>query len=308
MHFHFLAVPYDSGRKQERMGRGPSALLGAGLHEIVSGLGLADTCEILECRDEHMAEIRSTFTLASQISERVSSVHALGGASVVLSGNCNGALGTIAGLGTSSTAVLWFDAHGEFETPETTRSGFLDGMGLAIGTGACWRNLSEQIVRFSPIPPQHITLVGVRQLGAKEEQNLGRSGIHVIRAESVRQEAHLGALKTAAEAARHCTSLYIHFDLDALDSSIASWNSWTSPGGLSVEQIASIVREFALRLPIGAIGFASYEPAADSDEEGAKAAGRLLLACVDALDARGASIEAESRAAGASFGHAILSE
>ncbi len=290
------------------MGRGPSVLLGAGLREVVSAQGLEETCEILECRDEHMAEIRSTFTLASQISERVSGIHAVGGMSIVLSGNCNGALGTIAGLGTSSTAVLWFDAHGEFETPETTRSGFLDGMGLAIGTGACWRNLSEQIVRFSPIPPQHITLVGVRKLGAEEEQNLGGSGIHVISAESVRQQTHPAVLKAAVEAARHCTSLYIHFDLDVLDSGIASWNSWTSAGGLNVEQITLIVREFASSLPIDAIGFASYEPAADSDEEGAKAAGKLLLACVEALKARGPSIEDRTGAAGASSGHAILSE
>lgn len=307
MHVHLLAVPYDSGRKQERMGRGPLALLDAGLPEIVAAQGLASTCEILECRDEHMAEIHSTFTLASQISERVSGVHALGGVSVVLSGNCNGALGTIAGLGSSSTAVLWFDAHGEYETPETTRSGFLDGMGLAIGTGACWRNLSQQIVGFKPTPPKQITLVGVRQLGTEEERNLGRSGIHVIPAESVRQQTHLDALKAAAEAARHCTALYIHFDLDALDSDLASWNSWTSPGGLSVEQIAGVVREFASRLPIGALGFASYEPAADGDEKGAQAAGKLLLACMEALKTRGASGERRSHT-GASFGHAILSE
>ncbi len=289
------------------MGRGPYALLGAGLREIVSAKGIEETCEILECRDEHMAEIRSTFTLACQISERVSAIHALGGTSVVLSGNCNGALGTIAGLGTSSTAVLWFDAHGEFETPETTRSGFLDGMGLAIGTGACWRKMSERIVGFDPIPPQHITLVGVRSLGAEEERNLGRSGIHVIRAESVRQQSHLAALKSAVEAARHCTSLYIHFDLDALDSGVASWNSWTSPGGLNVDQIITIVREFSARLPIGALGYASYEPAADSDEEGAKAAGELLIACLEAMKAEGAAAEGR-RLPGPPFGHAILSE
>ncbi|MGA7413547.1 MAG: arginase family protein [Bryobacteraceae bacterium] len=307
MHVHLLAVPYDSGRKQERMGRGPLALLDAGLPEIIAAQRLEATCEILECRDEHMAEIRSTFTLASQISERVSGVHALGGVSVVLSGNCNGALGTIAGLGSSSTAVLWFDAHGEYETPETTHSGFLDGMGLAIGTGACWRNLSQQIVGFNPIPRKHITLVGVRQLGTEEERNLGRSGIHVIPAESVRQQTHLDTVKAAAEAARHCTSLYIHFDLDALDSELASWNSWTSPGGLSVEQISSVVREFASRLPVGAVGFASYEPAADRDEDGAKAAGKLLLACMEMLKTRGTSGEGRSRT-GASFARAILSE
>src|SRR5208283_3872038 len=283
MHVHFLAVPYDSGRKNERMGRGPAALLGGGLRELVSGQGLAATSETIECRDEHLAEIRSTFTLANQISERVSAVHALGGVSVVLSGNCNGALGTIAGLGTSSTAVLWFDAHGEFETPETTRSGFLDGMGLAIGTGACWRNLSKQIVRFTPIPPRHIAIVGVRQMEAEEEQNISRSGIHVILAESVRKQAHLAAVKAAAEAARQCTSLYIHFDLDALDPTISPLNRWATPDGLSVDQILSVVREFASRMPIGAVGFASYEPAADADETGVKAAGDLLFACVEAI-------------------------
>jgi len=290
MHVHFLAVPYDSGRKHERMGRGPAALLGAGLRELVSGQGFDVTSEFLECRDEHLAEIRSTFTLANQISEGVSAVHALGDMSVVFTGNCNGALGTIAGLGTSSTAVLWFDAHGEFETPETTRSGFLDGMGLAIGTGACWRNLSKYIVRFTPIPPHYITLVGVRQLESEEEQNLSHSGIHVIRGESVRQHTHLAATEAAADAASHCTSLYIHFDLDVLDPCIVSWNRWSPPGGLNVEQMILIIREFTSRLPIGAIGFGSYEPAADPDEDGPKVAGQLLLTCVEALKARGPSV------------------
>jgi arginase len=281
MHVHFLAVPYDSGRKQERMGLGPAALLDSGLLKLVSGQGIAATSEVVECRDEHLAEIRSTFTLANQTAERVSAMHASGGISIVLTGNCNGALGTIAGLGTSSTAVLWFDSHGEFETPETTRSGFLDGMGLAIGTGACWRHLSQQIVQFTPIPARHITLVGVRQLGVEEEQNLSGSGIHVIGAESVRQQTHLPALGAAAAAAANCSSLYIHFDLDVLDPGVAAWNRWTPPGGLNVKQIVHIVREFASRFPIGAIGFASYDPAADTHGEGARVAGELLLACLE---------------------------
>jgi arginase len=286
MHVHFLAVPYDSGRKQERMGLGPAALIDSGLLKLVSGQGVAATSEIIDCRDEHLAEIRSTFTLANQIAERVSATRANGGMSIVLTGNCNGALGTITGLETSSTAVLWFDAHGEFETPETTRSGFLDGMGLAIGTGTCWRHLSQQIVRFTPIPSPHITLVGTRQLGVEEEQNLSQSGIHVITAESVRQQTHLTALGSAAAAAANCTSLYVHFDLDVLDPGVASWNPWTPPGGLNVKQIVPIVREFASRFPIGALGFASYDPAADTNGEGARVAGELLLACLETSQPR----------------------
>ena len=269
------------------MGRGPSALLG-GLREIASEQGDPVTCEILECRDEHMAEIRSTFTLASQTSERVSEVRAEGATPVVLSGNCNGALGTIAGLGASSTAVLWFDAHGEFETPETTRSGFLDGMGLAIATGTCWRNMSEQIARFTPVPAEHITLAGLRKVGAEEDQNLGDSGIHVVRADAFHRGSHLAAARAACEAAGDCRSLYIHFDLDALDSGVGSWNRWTENGGLTIDHIGDAVREFAGRIPIGAIGFGSYEPAADGDGEAAKAAAKLMLVCLEAMKARGA--------------------
>jgi arginase len=288
MNVHFLAVPYDSGHRQERMGRGPVVLLESGLLKLVSEQGATVTSEILESGEEHVAEIRSTFTLASQISERVSAIRALGGQSIVLSGNCNGALGTIAGLGSSTTAVLWFDAHGEFETPETTRSGFLDGMGLAIGTGVCWRNVAGQIAGFRPIPPSHITLVGVREMGSEEEENLSNSGIHVIRAESIRRQQHHDVVATALEKVQHCTSLYIHFDLDVLDPAVAAWNRWCPPAGLSVEQIVDMVREFAPHLPIGAIGFASYEPSADGDRQGARVAGELLLTCLEATKSRGA--------------------
>ena len=67
---------------------------------------------------------------------------------VVLAGNCNSYVGTLAGLETDRAGVSWFDAHGDFNTPETTTTGFLDGMGLAMASGRCWKAMPETIAWF----------------------------------------------------------------------------------------------------------------------------------------------------------------
>ena len=69
---------------------------------------------------------------------------------LVLAGNCNAAVGVVAGLGPGA-AVLWCDAHADFNTPETTTGGFLDGMGLATVTGRCWTSMAARVPGFVPV-------------------------------------------------------------------------------------------------------------------------------------------------------------
>ena len=66
------------------------------------------------------------------------------------------------GAGGGGTDVVWFDAHGEATTPETTTSGFLDGMGISILTGRCWRTMAASIPGFEPLPGKRIALLGAR--------------------------------------------------------------------------------------------------------------------------------------------------
>lgn len=83
---------------------------------------------------------------------------------IILSGNCgSAALSAVAALNPREIAIIWFDAHADFNTPETSQSGFLDGMGLAILTGRCWRRLAERFHSFRPVPDTHVTQVGVRE-------------------------------------------------------------------------------------------------------------------------------------------------
>src|SRR6478735_11713834 len=95
---------------------------------------------------------------------------------VVLSGNCLAAVGVIAGLG-EGTGVIWIDAHGDFNTPQTTTRGFLDGMTLATATGKCWVELANGIEGFMPVPEDAVVLIGARDLDPGEKAALARSSI-----------------------------------------------------------------------------------------------------------------------------------
>jgi len=170
----------------------------------------------------------------------------------VLSGNCNVAVGAIAG--SRPAGVVWFDAHGEATTPETTTSGFLDGMGISILTGRCWRTMATSIPGFEPLPGNRIALLGARDLETAEDELLGWLGVR-----------------------RECDGMgdvYTHFDLDVLDPSEAVWNQWAPPDGMTVQAVIERVRRLSPR----AAGFASYDPDADRDGKGVRAAAAILEA------------------------------
>jgi arginase len=92
----------------------------------------------------------------------------------VLSGNCNSALGTLAGLNERNCGMIWFDAHGDFNTPKTTESTFLDGMGMAIAAGHCWKKLATTIPWFSPLLDSNIIHVGGRDFDRGEREGCCR--------------------------------------------------------------------------------------------------------------------------------------
>lgn len=276
MKIHALEAPYDSGRFKERMGLGPSSLLKAGLVSRLRFLGHEVVINRIHIADEFACEIKMTFAVANRVSAAVSKARAQGALPVVLSGNCNTAVGTISGLDPARTGVLWFDAHGEFHTPETTQSGFLDGMGLAIATGQCWRRLSESIQNFSRVPPKNIILAGVRDVDEEEQELLDKSGIQQIPAKEIRERGIAPLLNPALQSLRRrVDSMYVHFDLDVCDSSVANWNEWSMSGGVSLSDMEGALELLAGGPPIAALGFASFNPQIDPDRSH-EAARKLL--------------------------------
>jgi arginase len=137
-----LAVPYDSGHRGVRMGGGPEHLLRGGIEGKLADGRRQVRARIVEARSPFRAEIATAFELFRRVSERVGAAVEAGSFPLVLSGNCNNIVGVVAGLAGSSpdeVGIVWFDDHADFNTPETTTTGFLDGMGLAIAVGEVGR-------------------------------------------------------------------------------------------------------------------------------------------------------------------------
>src|SRR5712671_1661390 len=189
MNLQLLAVPYDSGNLRARMGAGPEALLTAGLEQALRDNGHSVHTKVAElAADSWHSEIQTSFQLMRMLSVGVRDARESGRLPIVLAGNCNTAVGTLAGLGADSTAVAWFDAHADFNTPETTASGFLDGTAVAIVTGRCWTQLAATVPGFEPVPDNRVCLIGTRDIDSLEGGLLDESAVDVIEPRKLRSD------------------------------------------------------------------------------------------------------------------------
>ncbi|MDP5183038.1 arginase family protein [Blastococcus sp. BMG 814] len=273
-----LGVPYDSGHRDRRMGAGPTALAAAGAADRLRAAGHEVIDEVVEPASPWNAELRTAFELHRLVAAAATEALAVGQVPVLLAGNCNTTLGVLAALtGTARRiGLVWLDAHGDFNTPETDTSGFLDGQGLAIAVGRCWTALAAGISGFRPLPERDVLLVGARDLTEAQLQVLHDSGVTWLppaRARVLRAvEDALDALATRVDA------VHFHVDLDVHDPSIAPANTYAADDGLTAEQVRAVLAATAARMPVVSGALASWDPTCDVE-------GRMLATALDLLEA-----------------------
>jgi arginase len=261
MNIRLLLVPYDSGQRGVRMGAGPEHLLQTGLKEHLTAQGHTADEKFIEAGPQNWrAEVQTSFELMRKIAEGVGEARTAQRFPVILSGNCNASIGVISGLG-PNTGIVWLDAHGDFNTPQTTTSGFLDGMSLATATGRCWVELARSIKGFEPVPEEKVVLLGARDLDPGEETALSRSKIVRLGVDAT----SIGVEPVLASLGRGISSCYLHFDLDALDLTEGRANSYSARGGFSRPDVQRTLTTVAKNLPVKALTVAGYDPSFDKD-------------------------------------------
>jgi arginase len=228
------------GQKDTDVGLGPTRYLEGGLGSLVQSGGHQMTLIPIEAGFSARAEV-----VNSALAGVVAGAVATGAFPLVVAGNCNSCLGTLPALRPSGLGIVWFDAHGDFHTPETSISGNLDGMALGFATG--------QFVDES-----RTMLVGVRDLEAGEKQRVAASRMRVIPAADW-SDGFVSKNLPPAE------RVYVHIDMDVIDAAINPGVNFRGAGGLSFNQVETALRTVAGRYPIAAAALTNYNPTRDVD-------------------------------------------
>lgn len=246
---------------------GPKRLLEAGAVEVVASRGLGVTVE----RARRPMPFRDTATSAAEVNKQVAALVRKGSEArqlpVILSGSCNVSLGVLAGFEHAGWGAVWLDAHADFNTPESTTSGFFAGMSTAVVTGHCYRDYWAQIGDNTPLAEGAIVMFGVRNVSPEaERERLSASAIEVVGwCDGNPERDPLAALDELAHRVR---DVYLHVDFDAFSPEVAPGIvDEPVPGGLSQEDAERIIRATAERFRLRAATLATYTPELDRDEK-----------------------------------------
>jgi arginase len=262
-----LAVPYEVGALRMGVGRGPERLIEAGAQKALSSHGAEVSVEMIELKDDGRdrsgaSEAKAAFELIGLVADGVRNAIDDGAFPVLLSGSCFAGIGMVTGMGERSPGVVWFDAHGDFNTPESTIDGYFDGMPLAILTGGAWRTMINGR-EIRTVPETAVVLAGARDFDPMEQLRLDSSSVHHLPPGEVNSDDAVA--RAADDMDPPPTGLYLHLDLDVLDSEEARVNIYSVPDGLRAAQLTSQVRSLLETRPVRAVSLTAYDPECDPE-------------------------------------------
>jgi arginase len=249
MAVELIVVPYALGREGVGMGAGPLALEAA----TAEALG-AERVERIGLSAPFGNETGACFDLNRQVARAVAAARTRGSLPVVLTGNCHTQQAVVAGLRSDELGLVWLDCHADFHTPETTESGFFDGMGLSMTVGDCWTGLCATVPGFEPLPARRVVLGGVRDLEPGERRRLDSSDVFEL------EPSRIGQLGTALPEAQRVS---LHIDLDVLDPAFGQANQYAVAPGVSPDDLLEAMRAVVERSELAALTFSAYDPAFD---------------------------------------------
>jgi arginase len=295
-----VKMPYRGERNLPDLSDSPDYLETGGLSKLVEqqGCRLRPTSTVALAPEERKAygEWNRLGLANGQLARIVAAEVKEGGFPIGLLANCSSIMGMLGGLqrsGPSSrplrVGLVFIDAHGDFNTPETTLSGMLGGMPVAISAGMCLTRLRLKSGLDPALPERHIILAGARDLDPLEQDLLDRSAVERLSVEDIKaRSASIAAQMKRLEGLTDV--IYVHVDMDVLDPPEVSGHPLTVPGGPTSLELAAALTEMFRYPKAAAFGVAST-PSGEQDRDGRsrQAAYNLILGALKGVQQRGAS-------------------
>lgn len=275
-----LGVPVYTIARYMGMGEAPSALREAGLpramgaSEDLGDVQLPDLpADVVEGGLKNLAHFKQSTSIAYRATRSVDADRL-----VVLGGECSETVGVMAGLAEAfggKAGMLWMDAHGDFNVPESSPSGFIGGMCLAMAAG---RTPGLGLLPGAPpVTDARLVHVGSRALDPPEAEAFRSSRARLITSQQLRER---GAVDAAMEAAAHLEAnsdwIACHLDLDVIDPEVIQAVNYPEPGGLGLEETSAVIRAVMKTGMVRLLEVTAYNPSLDPRGDSIGAIMRLL--------------------------------
>ena len=293
---HIIGVPLDLGGARRGVDMGPSALRIAGLGEAISRIGrqvidkgnlpapIAETQDALDRRKKYIdpiAEVcRALYASCSASLEAGALPLVLGGDHSIAAGSVAASADYIRRINSKPLGVIWVDAHGDMNTPDTTTSGNVHGMPLAALLGQEPHELADN-GNGASVLAKHTVLVGVRNLDNREKDQIRAAGVHVFTMKDIDREGMARVAERAIAAASAGTAgIHVSFDLDACDPSIAPGVGTPVRGGLGYREAHLLMELVADSKSLVALDLVEVNPTLDIRNTTAELGTELALSAL----------------------------
>jgi arginase len=243
-----IGAPLDLGQSRRGVDMGPSAIRYAGLEERLGELGFAvRDCgnvvtaepEALAVRDERARYLPEILDACASIAALVETVVRGGAQPLVLGGDHSVGLGTLAGLAAAAEqpgGVIWIDAHGDLNTPDSSPSGNVHGMPLAAAVGRAPEWFRHERLTLPAAEPARVALVGVRSLDQAERAYLHEADVRAFTMSDIDRIGIERVMREALDRVAGPGFVHVSFDLDVLDPEVAPGVGTPVRGGLTYRE------------------------------------------------------------------------
>jgi arginase len=286
-----LGAALDLGQGRRGVDMGPSAIRYAGLVGRLAdlGLGVHDLgtvaevpIEVLEEGDEHAKYLEQILAVCDEIAGHVESASRAGELPLVLGGDHSLALGVFGGLARvhGPVGTIWFDAHADCNTPETTPSGNVHGMGLSGALGWNGEHFSGGRWPLPSVDEDRTVLIGVRALDPGERDRLRRSRVRVFTISEIDRLGMEAVIRGALEHVSGSTHVHVSLDMDVMDPFWAPGVGTPVRGGISYREAHLAMELVAEAGAVGSLEVVEVNPILDRENMSGELAVELICSAL----------------------------
>jgi len=286
---NIIGVPMDFGQLHRGVDMGPAAARYTGLEPKLCSLDytVVDQGDVkVPVRDHRKVNkqggyLKEITTVCRSVYEAGRQAMADNTFPLFIGGDHSISIGTVGGVSHDvSTGLIWIDAHADFNTPETSPSGNIHGMPLAVLTGEGDENLVNIGRKGKKIDPENVVLFGIRDLDAMEKERLKKTGISVYTMRDIDEQGISSVANKALMKFLHMKRLHISLDMDAIDPVEAPGVGTPVPGGLTYREAHLFMEIIADSQKLTSMDLVEINPILDQANKTAKLAVDLTVSAL----------------------------